>query len=226
MSKRILSLLAVFVLALVLSTAVSAQNVPDMSQDGTGSIHVNLNYAEGTSPRGSLTLYYVGEIAEDDGNYTFAPTGAFAEKWEVYDDVLSPELAHALAQFAAEGKLTGTRQEVGTDGSVTFSDLKLGLYLVVQDTAAEGYEKASPFLIGIPNLEDGAYTYQVDASPKVQLETTPTEPTQPTKPKPTEPKLPQTGQLNWPVPVLAVCGMALFIAGWALRFGRRKDGDA
>lgn len=90
MSKRILSLLAVFVLALVLSTAVSAQNVPDMSQDGTGSIHVNLNYAEGTSPRGSLTLYYVGEIAEDDGNYTFAPTGAFAEKWEVYDDVLSP----------------------------------------------------------------------------------------------------------------------------------------
>lgn len=28
--------------------------------------------------------------------------------------------------------------------------------------------------------------------------------------------LPQTGQLNWPVPVLAVSGVLLFAAGWVL----------
>lgn len=28
--------------------------------------------------------------------------------------------------------------------------------------------------------------------------------------------LPQTGQLNWPVPVLAVSGVVLFAFGWAL----------
>lgn len=37
------------------------------------------------------------------------------------------------------------------------------------------------------------------------------------------PKLAQTGQLNWPVPVLAGCGVALFAAGWALVFLKRKD---
>ena len=44
-------------------------------------------------------------------------------------------------------------------------------------------------------------------------------------PVPTTPptKLPQTGQLNWPVPVLVVLGLALFSLGWGLRFGRRKD---
>lgn len=39
-------------------------------------------------------------------------------------------------------------------------------------------------------------------------------------------KLPQTGQLNWPVPVLAVSGMALILFGMALReqgSSRKKD---
>lgn len=36
------------------------------------------------------------------------------------------------------------------------------------------------------------------------------------------PKLVQTGQLNWPIPVLAVCGLALFATGWGLVFLKRK----
>ena len=40
-------------------------------------------------------------------------------------------------------------------------------------------------------------------------------------------KLIQTGQLNWPVPVLTVAGLGLFLAGWLLRFGRQgKHHDA
>lgn len=39
---------------------------------------------------------------------------------------------------------------------------------------------------------------------------------------PGEPGLPQTGQLNWPVPVLAVLGLVLFAAGWQLRFAKKR----
>lgn len=40
------------------------------------------------------------------------------------------------------------------------------------------------------------------------------------------PKLPQTGQLNWPVPVLAACGLLLFGLGWGLkRSGRRNENE-
>ena len=37
-------------------------------------------------------------------------------------------------------------------------------------------------------------------------------------------KLVQTGQLNWPVPVLAIAGLLLFSLGWAiLKFGKKED---
>lgn len=36
------------------------------------------------------------------------------------------------------------------------------------------------------------------------------------------PKLVQTGQLNWPVPLLAGCGIAVFAIGWALVFLKKK----
>lgn len=34
-------------------------------------------------------------------------------------------------------------------------------------------------------------------------------------------RLPQTGQLNWPVPVLAILGMGLFMTGYYVQFGKR-----
>lgn len=37
--------------------------------------------------------------------------------------------------------------------------------------------------------------------------------------------LPQTGQLNWPVPVLAICGLVIFAIGWAIVASDRKIKD-
>lgn len=47
--------------------------------------------------------------------------------------------------------------------------------------------------------------------------------TPPAMPAVTDPgTLPQTGQLNWPVPVLAAFGLCLIAAGWALRCGGQR----
>lgn len=37
------------------------------------------------------------------------------------------------------------------------------------------------------------------------------------------PELPQTGQLDWPVPVMVVCGLCLFAAGYVLRRAGKKE---
>ena len=49
-----------------------------------------------------------------------------------------------------------------------------------------------------------------------------TEPTQP--PVPEEPELPQTGMLWWPIPLMAVTGLALIAVGIRLRKGERHEG--
>ena len=57
----------------------------------------------------------------------------------------------------------------------------------------------------------------------------PTEPTEPTEPPPPPPPppphLPQTGQLNWPIPVMAMMGCAMFVLGVFLYSGRKGTDD-
>ncbi|MBE6967137.1 MAG: LPXTG cell wall anchor domain-containing protein [Ruminococcaceae bacterium] len=37
--------------------------------------------------------------------------------------------------------------------------------------------------------------------------------------------MPQTGQLNWPVPVMAIIGATLFITGWVLCLRKKRIKD-
>jgi len=60
----------------------------------------------------------------------------------------------------------------------------------------------------------------VSATIKSELEKEP-EMTRYTEP---DDKLPQTGQLNWPVPLMACAGLALFALGWALCYAGKKEG--
>lgn len=195
-----------------------AHDVPDLNR--TGALNVTMKCEGVAIPGGTLTVFRVGEIGEDDGNFSFVPTGKFVESGVELDDVQSADLAETLAKFAKDNELEGNTKAIDFMGCVKFENLELGLYLVVQNTPAEGYFAADAFLVSVPIMENGAYVYEVDATPKVELEKAP-EPTEP----PYEPddKLPQTGQLNWPVPVMATVGVGLFSCGWALRFRREKD---
>ena len=112
-----------------------------------------------------------------------------------------------------------------------FSGLEEGIYLVVQTKAAKGYEMFSPFLISLPMRENGQWKYQVEAMPKIEASVS-GKPETPVKqpvstPKPTAAgnnlRLPYTGQLIWPVPVMAIAGMLLFAAGWSLRKDKKRE---
>lgn len=232
--KRLLSICFVFALlcALCLS-AHAAVDVPDESK--TGTIRVTMLYNNQPVSGGTLSVYRVGDIHEDDGNYTFVLAEPFAASNVTWteDTLGEPEVAKALAEYAAKNSIaadkTGT---IGSDGKVTIDGLALGLYLVKQEQPAAGYQCAEPFLVTVPYLEKETYLYDVDATPKVEpLKVAPTDPpssdTQTTvveaQPStvPQTGTLPQTGQLNWPIPVLVVLGLIFFSFGWFLRFGRK-----
>lgn len=251
MSKRIISLKSFisFMLAVIFTCAMNvtafAHDVPDMNREGT--IEITMHRGDTAVGGGTLTLYRVGAVREEDGNYSFQLTDDFAGSDESLEDLQSVALAKKLAQYAKDYTIQGVTKEIGQNGQIVFDNLKLGLYLLVQENAAEGYFAAEPFLVSVPMMEDGQYIYKVNASPKVELEKeteteketeseeeteteketengTETVPSTETPDEPSE-ELEDTGQLNWPVPVLTMTGLVLFAAGWVLRFGQRKKTD-
>lgn len=220
MKKRIISIVSILFLMCVLGMNVSALEEPDLTR--TGSISIAMTYQGNPVAGGSLTLYRVADVQEQNGaDYSFVLTEAYADSGISLEELENTGTAQALAVYTAEHQIEGTEQVISKDGLVAFEDLELGLYLLVQEDAASGYEPVSPFLVSVPGMKNGSYIYDVDGSPKLALKQAPTEPPPPTEPKP--PKLPQTGLTQWPIPVLAVCGLFLIVVGLVFCTAGRKN---
>lgn len=271
--KRLAAVLAALTLLVWCAAPAFALEVVDLSR--TGSIKVSL-YDSETSEAvggGTLTLYRVAKVQKDNANLSFVYTNGFEDCGVELGDLSEGELAGRLAEKIA-ATAESTTVEISDFGTAEFGDLEVGLYLVVQTTAAENYNVINPFLVSVPIQENGSYVYDVDALPKVgtaakktpEPPDTPDTPDTPDKPDEENPNtpaapgpnnpdswvlgangekiyrnpeapspdnpnghvmgahgLPQTGQLNWPIPVLAVTGVVLVAAGIKLKKGTRKD---
>ena len=163
----------------------------------SGSVTVTLRAED--AGRTTVRLYAVAEPEAGAWRYT----EAFSACTVPLTGRLEP-LAAELAAYAARAEAPCSTATADETGVVSFAGLGEGLYLLTQ---ADG--RFAPFLVTVPL--DGVYT--VDATPKMTL--APASPT-PT-PTPTGPTLPQTGQLWWPVPVLAVLGLFCVAIGWRRR---------
>jgi hypothetical protein len=342
--KRLLKLIFSMMLICCMSITVCAQNVPDMSQKGN--ITVNMRYNGNVVSGGNLTIYKVATLQESGGTYKYVLTDEFAGSGISTGNLESADSAKTLSTYATKHSITGTTQTIGSSGSLSYTDLELGVYLFVQGYSATGYMQISPFLVTVPTSINGNYNYNVNADPKLEVRKrsgssgggsgsgnssggsssstttgkTPTSTSSPTStstpttdtpknrsitgdpeesgttsssspktgttsengtnpsgdssttlrvnengipvdengnpideqtltneasvsenpeqqgdtvsssssdaenPKETaQPKLPQTGQLNWPIPVLVVLGLGAFTASWILRFGKSKQ---
>lgn len=268
--KRLAAVLAALTLLVWCAAPAFALEVVDLSR--TGSIKVSL-YDSETSEAvggGTLTLYRVAKVQKDNANLSFVYTNGFEDCGVELGDLSEGELAGRLAEKIA-ATAESTTVEISDLGVAEFGDLEVGLYLVVQTTAAENYNVINPFLVSVPIQENGSYVYDVDALPKVgtaakktpEPPDTPDTPDKPDEENPNTPAapgpdnpdgwvlgangekiylnpeapspdnpngyvmgahgLPQTGQLNWPIPVLAVTGVVLMAAGIKLKKGTRKD---
>ncbi len=238
---------SVFLLSLVLSAGAvitaSAADTTDLDMAKSGSISLVLADSDGnTVSGGAVTLYEVADLYLDDGDMAYEMTDAFSG-YSAEIDAEDTGLAADLTAYVDENGISGTTTAIGSDGEVSFDGLALGMYLVVQTAESEDYEAISPFVVTVPIEEDGVWVYDVDASPKVgtvtlteteeetpppteTTETTQTEEIPTTTAETLSSTLPQTGQLNWPIPVLAAGGVFLTVMGRHLARSGRKNGYA
>ena len=182
--KRILGAI---ILSIILAIPVAAVNLPDLNR--SGAIDVTIRYDGEPVSGGTLTLYRVGDIAEQDGNYSFVLTDIFVSSGVTLENLQRPDTAKELSDYAVQQGIAGETKKIGTTGEITFDGLKPGLYLLAQSKAAPGYQKLSPFLVTLPMREADGYSYHVDAGPKVS----------PIPAEPTNTEQPKTGQSAWPI---------------------------
>lgn len=193
-----------------------------------GSIEVTLyDHQNDTALRGGkLTLYKVADVTRSNGDLKFSYTEDFKGCGIALGDLTDSTLAARLEAKLPAGA-QGTTRTVSEEGTAAFTKLPLGLYLVVQTEASKGYEAVNSFLVSLPMADESGWLYTVDASPKVGSPTGEYPPQEPALPgRPTgsgssdgsgsSSGLPQSGQLNWPIPVMACSGLLLFAAGWVL----------
>ena len=216
MMKRILSLLCALMLLTLLALPAGAEVVDTTKR---GSIAIQMKHDGKAVPGGELTIYRVAEIS---GNaYRYLPD--YASCQIPLDDLSSAKLPTTLAALVKLKNLQGTMGTIDANGRIKFSDLETGLYLIVQTKAAEDFYPINPFLVTLPGVKNGNYVYDVDASPKLELQPKPEETTKPTEtttpPTTTTPGtyIPQTGQTNWPIPALTAGGLFCIGLGWCLR---------
>ena len=131
MVKRIFALLLTLLLICGLAvTATASHPVPDLTQQG--SITFRMDWDGQKLDSGALNLYKVGEIMENNGNYSFRLVEALGSAVLTREQVNDPILAEELLTLAKERNLVKLSSQIA-EGTCVFEPLDAALYLVWQD---------------------------------------------------------------------------------------------
>ena len=213
-----------------------------------GSLHVRLYDTHNDVPLrgGELTLYQVAAA------YTGDFTGCGVPLGDLSDSTLADQLAKYLPTVPAvaaqqnvdeEGYADFTKLPQGlylvmqTEASHGYEAIKPFLVSIpLPDGDNWIYDVDATPKVGatIPDTPEQPDTPDTPVSPdSPDNPVSPDSPDNPVSPEnpdnpvspsnPDKPVLPQTGQLNWPVPVLACSGVLLFAVGWVLNRQGKKE---
>ena len=87
MKKQLISAVLALSLLICLPLGASAHPVPDESQNGHCSITVTMRYKGKPVSGGTVNLYKVGYVHENDGNYSFKPVTAVQSVVTEFEDI-------------------------------------------------------------------------------------------------------------------------------------------
>lgn len=224
LSKKVGAILAAITIAAALIVTFAlpafADSHPTLDLTKKGSITMTHKATDTGEPIEGSTMvaYKVADAVYEDGNAVFEPVEGLdsdniknAMNALTEEDKGAFELAAKLEKTLGYADVDGTAMVTDSDGIAKWTDLSVGLYLIVNEDPAEGYEAIPSFVISVPRMIDGEYVYDVNTIPKPAPAKESDDEEEEEEEK--DEKLPQTGQLWWPVPVLAGVGLLLIGVG-------------
>lgn len=229
------------VIATFLTLCLIISSLPTSADSGNVSITILLIDPQKniTASGVEVSMYKIAEFT-DYQKHEFTAAGEFENiisklDFSTTEKGCTKKNAEIILKFIEDNKISAqSAVKSNENGIAEFGTVEKGIYLINAD-GRENYS-ISPFLVEAPLYEDGKYYNDVKASPKFltvnddsstddSSDSTPDSPTCDTPPDNGE-KIPQTGQLKWPVPVLAILGITLIVIGYADRcFRLRKHNE-
>ena len=167
MSRKLLTLFVAGLLLLAVPMTVFAE---EFDLQKTGSICVTLTEQDTKEPivGAELRVYYVANVRlEPDGKIRYVYTEEFED---FHGDLKDPALPGLLDSFVSENTISFRKLTTDAKGKAACGTLPLGLYFVRQTGTVPGFSPCSPFLVTVPGEADGRFCYDVDASPKTEVE--------------------------------------------------------
>lgn len=204
----VLFLSVVFAMCFCINAFALSESI-DM--DKKGSLSVTMECSHGYRSGGKVGLYAVATICSENNNYFFEYTQAFKDCPLSLDNISNDLEADRFYAYATDAGIECELREL-IDGTAIYENLPVGLYLVVHAQAENGFTTALPFFVTIPASDGEHWDYSVDAAPKVEVKHSELDHPQ---------DIPQTGQLKWPIPIMAVSGVMIFVIGLVI-FKRSK----
>ena len=165
MRRKIIVLCLTVLLMLSCIVTASAEEF-DLGKTGSISVTLTEQYEKTPIVDAELSVYYVATVGiNTDGKLNYIYTEAFADTGIAIDD---PELAVKLDTYLSEKDVSASTQRTDATGTACYENLPLGLYLIRQTSAVEGFAPCKPFLVTVPFEGADGYEYAVNASPKTE----------------------------------------------------------
>lgn len=171
--KACLSIFAIVLLGL--SVSVPALAMPAIDTSKVGSITINVESAYGAVSGVGFSVYQVANVTSS-GSYTLtAGANGFSGSGVVLSSLTTASLAEKAAKklknYAVANSITGSSGTTNASGTVAFTDLTLGYYLVVQTTTVGADTISDPFLVAVPmkNTAETDWIYDVVSYPKAEI---------------------------------------------------------
>ena len=171
-AKRIFSML---IIATVCITQLAFGSFA-VSVDKTGSITLTAVGGEDRIPViGVVCRLYPFASAQADGDsISFSYTDDFSENGMDMGDFSDTYLPIHLAAFAEINSVAYAEKVTDNEGRLIFDNLVCGAYLVVPVGIDDAYLTPAPFIVCIPMTDEAQnkWIYDIDATPKIEIDAT------------------------------------------------------
>lgn len=163
----IITLLLLFVSSL--SVSANTNNIVDFSKKGFVSITLKESSEEIPVENAELSIFKIATVTDKNNNLFFEYIEELKNCQADLTNLENTKLTDEILKCIKDKEINSIKEITNEEGNAIFTDLDLGLYLVMQTNAVNGYSKIDPFLITIPKEQEGIWTYDIEAEPKVDI---------------------------------------------------------